>query len=99
MFDTRETIFIEESNIIDGVEIITEMRKIPIVKEGRVDQVMTVIQDITKKKINEKNMNQQCNLSYSKKIKSLTTKKVEIFYPFLLKHFCRSDLKRDLLNL
>ncbi len=54
VFDTRETLFTEESNLLDGVEIITETRKIPIIKEGRVDQVITVVRDITINKINEK---------------------------------------------
>ena len=37
----------EESNVVNGKEIITETRKIPISTDGRTNRVVTVIRDIT----------------------------------------------------
>ena len=42
--------FSEESTFLDNREIITETRKIPILKGENVDQVVTILRDITKKK-------------------------------------------------
>jgi len=47
VFETGTTLVTQETNVVSGREVITETRKIPIIEEGRVDRVVTVVRDIT----------------------------------------------------
>ncbi|MHA1876054.1 MAG: PAS domain S-box protein, partial [Promethearchaeota archaeon] len=51
VFESGKTLITEESNILNGKTIYTETRKIPIVANGKVTQIVTVLRDITEKKI------------------------------------------------
>ena len=53
VFQTGEVLMTEESTRLQGQEIFTETRKIPILREGKVFQVVTVIRDITERKCAE----------------------------------------------
>ncbi|MBU0763106.1 MAG: PAS domain-containing sensor histidine kinase, partial [Candidatus Altiarchaeota archaeon] len=53
VFKTGQNLFTEESRIVNGERIVTETRKIPILINGNVERVMTIIRDITKRKIAE----------------------------------------------
>ncbi|MHA2325040.1 MAG: PAS domain S-box protein, partial [Promethearchaeota archaeon] len=55
VFETGEVLITEESiTKTSHWKVITETRKIPIIKEGKVIQIITVIRDITKRKLAEK---------------------------------------------
>jgi len=47
VFATGKTLITEEKTQIEGKDIVTETRKIPVFKGGKVVQVITVIRDIT----------------------------------------------------
>ena len=49
VFRTGETLITEESTMFGDRELVTETRKIPIFKKGRVTQVVTVMRDITER--------------------------------------------------
>jgi len=51
VFKTGKTMTTEESNIIDGTEIITSSTKIPVFEGEVVDRIVTVIEDITERKL------------------------------------------------
>ncbi len=53
VFDLGQTLITEECTNIDEKSIYTEIRKIPIFEEGKVVQVITILRDITEKKIGE----------------------------------------------
>lgn len=48
VFLTGQALITEETSILKGEEIITQTRKIPIIEEGRVKRVLTVIEDVTR---------------------------------------------------
>ncbi len=50
VFESQKTLITEECNVFDGNAIYTETRKIPILTNGEVVQVVTVLRDITEKK-------------------------------------------------
>ena len=50
VFETRESLISQETNTISNVEIMTETRKIPIISEGKVEQVITILRDISESK-------------------------------------------------
>jgi len=50
VFRTAETLVTEETTHIDGREVITETRKIPILEASRVVRVVTVLHDITERR-------------------------------------------------
>jgi PAS domain S-box-containing protein len=50
VFQTGEMMITDESTRLQGREIFTETRKIPIFREGKIIQVVTVINDITDRK-------------------------------------------------
>ncbi|MBN1212627.1 MAG: PAS domain S-box protein [candidate division Zixibacteria bacterium] len=50
VFKSGKMLNTEETNIVEGTDIITDTRKIPIIEGGKVKQVMTVIRNITAKK-------------------------------------------------
>ena len=50
VFKTGKPLITEECNILDGRKIYTESRKIPVMEEYRVVQIITVIRDITNRK-------------------------------------------------
>ena len=50
VFETGETLLSEEFTYLNEEEIYTEVRKIPIFVEGKVEQVLTIVKDITEKK-------------------------------------------------
>ncbi|MBN1413257.1 MAG: PAS domain S-box protein [Spirochaetales bacterium] len=63
VYDQYEAVFksglpliTEEDNFIDGNRIYTETRKIPIKHDGTVEKVVTIIRDITDKKIMEQRL-------------------------------------------
>jgi len=47
VFDTGEPLVTEDRSVIGAVTMYTETRKIPVVEEGRVARVLTVIRDVT----------------------------------------------------
>ncbi len=47
VFQSRETLVSEERTLIGGKEIFTEVTKIPIVRRGEVEQVLTIIRDVS----------------------------------------------------
>ena len=50
VFETGQTLITEESNILNGKTIYTETRKIPILTNGKVTQIVSVLRNITEKK-------------------------------------------------
>ncbi|MFX1520780.1 MAG: PAS domain S-box protein [Promethearchaeota archaeon] len=53
VFETGKPLFTEEKIIINGREFLTEIRKIPIFEEKQVTHIVTVIRDVTKRKLME----------------------------------------------
>ncbi len=53
VFQDGQVLVTEEVTNINGKDIVTETRKIPIVKEGKAIQVLTVIRDISERKAAE----------------------------------------------
>jgi PAS domain S-box-containing protein len=51
VFQTGEIFTNEERNVLDGREIITETTKIPIIREGKVVQIVTIIRDVTEARL------------------------------------------------
>ncbi|MFW9803259.1 MAG: PAS domain S-box protein [Candidatus Thorarchaeota archaeon] len=51
VFQTGEIFTNEERNVLGGREIITETTKIPIIREGKVVQVVTIIRDVTEARL------------------------------------------------
>ena len=56
VFDTGELLVTEERTAINGKEFFTETRKIPIIEQGRVTHVITVVRNITEEKQFEKEL-------------------------------------------
>ena len=56
VFDTGKLLVTEEETTIQGEDRYTETRKIPVLSSNRVNQVITVIRDITDRKQAEKNL-------------------------------------------
>jgi two-component system NtrC family sensor kinase len=56
VFKAGKPLISEECNILDGRKIYTESRKIPVMEEDRVVQIITVIRDITNRKQAEENL-------------------------------------------
>lgn len=54
LFKTGQPEITEDSSIIKGQEIVTETRKIPLTEGGKVTSILTVIRDITERKLTEK---------------------------------------------
>lgn len=61
VFDTGEILITENSLTLNGKEIITEARKIPIVKGDKVVRIVTVIRDITNRKKAEEKIKASLN--------------------------------------
>jgi diguanylate cyclase (GGDEF)-like protein/PAS domain S-box-containing protein len=53
VFKDNEVLVTEEITILHDQEIYTETRKIPLLRENKVDQVVTVVRDITERKKSE----------------------------------------------
>lgn len=53
VFQSGETLVSEERTLLGGREIFTEVTKVPIVKEGQVEQVLTIIRDVSEARIAE----------------------------------------------
>ncbi|MFW9844628.1 MAG: hypothetical protein ACFFEV_08625, partial [Candidatus Thorarchaeota archaeon] len=53
VFETGETLVTEGSTTLKGSEIFTEVTKIPIISEGEVIQILTIIRDISVRKLAE----------------------------------------------
>ena len=51
VFQKGEILATEETNALGGREIITETTKIPIIREGKVVQVVTIIRDVTEARL------------------------------------------------
>ncbi|MGA1822396.1 MAG: PAS domain S-box protein [Thermoplasmatota archaeon] len=49
VFSSGKSMVTEEINSVDGWEIVTETRKIPIIEEGEVRKIITIIRDVTEK--------------------------------------------------
>jgi PAS domain S-box-containing protein/putative nucleotidyltransferase with HDIG domain len=58
VFKTGKPLTTEECNTLDGRKIYTESRKIPVMEEDRVVQIITVIRDITERKRSEEQLHQ-----------------------------------------
>jgi PAS domain S-box-containing protein len=63
VFETGKVLVTEERTPIDGREFITETRKIPIIKDGKTDQVVTVVRDITTHRLAEEAIRVQRDLA------------------------------------
>ena len=61
VFNSGKSIHTEESTYLNNEEIITETRKVPILKEGKVDQIITIVRDITQRKKFEKALKEAYN--------------------------------------
>ncbi len=53
VFKTGEPLITEERNELGNREFITETRKIPIYENGNVNQIITIVRDITKRKYSD----------------------------------------------
>ena len=51
VFRTGNPVFSEEDRMVTGRRVIAEVAKIPIVQEGRVTRVITVVRDITERRL------------------------------------------------
>jgi len=58
VFETGEPLVSDEVVIVGGNEIMTETRKIPILEDGRVTRVITVVRDITERSLMERALRQ-----------------------------------------
>ncbi|MHA2378963.1 MAG: PAS domain S-box protein [Candidatus Thorarchaeota archaeon] len=47
VFQSKETLVSEERTLLGGKEIFTEVTKVPIIRKGEVEQVLTIIRDIS----------------------------------------------------
>ena len=56
VFNTRGTVVTYESLTFDGKELYTETRKIPIIKKGKVIQVLTIVHEFTEYPIKKKRL-------------------------------------------
>ncbi|MBN1493976.1 MAG: PAS domain S-box protein [Candidatus Omnitrophica bacterium] len=56
VFETGKPIITEEKNLIEGHDIYTETRKIPIFEQDQVTQVLTIIHNITDRKVSEQTL-------------------------------------------
>jgi PAS domain S-box-containing protein len=56
VFETKEPLISFEKIVLNNKIYYTETRKIPIVKENKVEQILTVIRDITESKISEQRL-------------------------------------------
>lgn len=48
LFSSGHTHLVTENTILEGREVITEVRKIPVTEDGKVIQIITLLRDITK---------------------------------------------------
>ncbi len=53
VFKSGKVLVTEESTFVNGMKIITRIRKVPIYTNGKISNVMTLISDITDQKLNE----------------------------------------------
>ena len=53
VFESGEVLVTEETSVLEGQEIVTHTRKIPVFEEGRVVRVLTVVYDITERWLRE----------------------------------------------
>ena len=53
VFKTGKTLLTEEFNVVKGFNQFTETRKIPVIENNRVIRIVTVIRDITERKMSE----------------------------------------------
>ena len=53
VFSTGKTLITEETTLIEGRKFVTDTRKIPVFEEGKVQRVVTVVDDITERKKSE----------------------------------------------
>jgi len=56
VFETGETLVTEESTRVGGQEVFTETRKIPVIEDGVVVRVVTVVRDVTVRRKLEQEM-------------------------------------------
>jgi len=56
VFETGGSNLMIETNVIEGKTYITETRKIPVMKDGEVFQIITVVRDITEQKAVERQL-------------------------------------------
>ncbi|MBN1897908.1 MAG: PAS domain S-box protein [Spirochaetes bacterium] len=50
VFKTKRALITEESTVLNERELITETRKIPVIEEGRVANIVTIVRNITERK-------------------------------------------------
>jgi PAS domain S-box-containing protein len=58
VIETREPLTTQEETVIGGRTIVTETHKVPVVSEGEVTRVVTVVRDITEHVLGEKELRQ-----------------------------------------
>jgi PAS domain S-box-containing protein len=56
VFDSGKLLITEEENLINHQRVVTETRKIPIIEDGKVVRVITVVRDITERKLAEETL-------------------------------------------
>ena len=56
VMETGDDLVTEEENLLNGKRVITETRKIPIFEDNKVVNIVTVIRDITKRKVSEEEL-------------------------------------------
>jgi PAS domain S-box-containing protein len=61
VFSTGKPLITEESTLINGQEFFTETRKIPLFKDSKVNRVVTIIRDISKRKLGEEELKRTKN--------------------------------------
>jgi len=53
VFETGEPMVTEETHYFNDETVIFEVRKVPVIEEGKVDRVLTFVRDITERKKSE----------------------------------------------
>ncbi|MBP2046353.1 histidine kinase dimerization/phosphoacceptor domain -containing protein [Methanobacterium aggregans] len=61
IFETGETMITEEYHVVSGVEMVEEVRKIPIFEDEEVVRILTIIRDVTERKNSENRIKASLN--------------------------------------
>lgn len=61
IFETGESMINEHSYSVNGVEVVEEVRRIPVFEEGKVVRILTIIRDVTERKNSENRIKSSLN--------------------------------------
>ncbi|MBI5680466.1 MAG: GAF domain-containing protein [Methanobacterium sp.] len=78
VFETGKILLTEESNRINGELFHTETKKIPIFEEDKVKRVVTIIRDITKRKLSDKKLKKKTEETIGRQKALLEISKTDI---------------------